>query len=111
MADQAEKAIFQLREAVKGLLVLKLGQDREELARVLTEGDLDDDHPNHLRCGDPSLSCRSTPTRPTRSSSSWCSAPQPVRRQASVEHLSKPRHRPAALVVETPQGLGLDHET
>src|SRR6478735_3613096 len=39
LADQAEKAVVQLREAVKSLLGSKMDQERAgELARVLTEG-------------------------------------------------------------------------
>ena len=46
LADQAEKAAFQLREAVKSLLVPKLGQERgEELAGILTQGTWTHDYP------------------------------------------------------------------
>ncbi len=48
------EGVFQLREAVKALLVPKLGQERgEELAGILTEGDLDARLSDHLRRGDP----------------------------------------------------------
>jgi ClpP class serine protease len=92
MADQAERAIFQLREAVKSLLGPKLGEERAtELARILTERTWTHDYPimfdvaKHL--GLPVGS-----DMPDEVVQLMGLFPQPVRRQASVEYVPKPRH-------------------
>jgi ClpP class serine protease len=98
LADQAEKAIAQLREAVKSLLAPKLGQERaEELAGILTEGHWTHDYPIMFdvaqRLGLPIGS-----EMPEEVIQLMGLYPQPVRRQSSVEYLSRRRDRdpPAA---------------
>jgi ClpP class serine protease len=91
LADQAEKAIAQLREGVEALLVPKVGPERaKELARVLTEGTWTHDYPITLdearRLGLPVGS-----DMPDEVMQLMGLFPQPVRRQASVEYLPQPR--------------------
>jgi ClpP class serine protease len=98
LADQAEKAIIQLREAVKGLLSSKLGQERaEELARILTEGTWTHDYPITFEMAQ-YLKLLVSSAIPDEVMQLMNLYPQPVRRQASVEYLSQPRHleRPGA---------------
>jgi ClpP class serine protease len=92
LADQAEKAIAQLRQGVKTLLASKIGQERaEELARVLTEGTWTHDYPITFdvaqRLGLPVDS--NIPDEVMKLMELF---PQPTRRQASVEYLPYPRH-------------------
>jgi ClpP class serine protease len=100
LADQAEKAIVQLREAVKALLSPKLGQERaEELARILTEGTWTHDYPITFEMAQ-NLKLPVSSAIPEEVMQLMSLYPQPVRRQASVEYLSQPRHleRPGALL-------------
>ena len=97
LADQAEKAIFQLREAVKALLAPKVGQERaEELARILTEGTWTHDYPITFEMAQ-QLKLPVGSDIPEEVMQLMGLYPQPVRRQASVEYLSQPRRleRPA----------------
>jgi ClpP class serine protease len=92
LADQAEKAIAQLRQGVETLLASKIGQERaEELARVLTEGTWTHDYPITFdvaqRLGLPVDS--NIPDEVMKLMELF---PQPTRRQASVEYLPYPRH-------------------
>lgn len=92
LADQAEKAVVQLREGVRALLASKMDQERAgELARVLTEGTWTHDYPITLdvaqRLGLPVNS-----NMPDEVMELMGLFPQPVRRQASVEYLPRPRH-------------------
>jgi ClpP class serine protease len=92
LVDQAEKAIAQLREGVEALLAPKLGPERAgELARVMTEGTWTHDYPIMFdvaqRLGLPVSS-----DMPAEIMELMGLFPQPVRRQASVEYLPKPRH-------------------
>jgi ClpP class serine protease len=98
LADQAEKAIIQLREFVKGLLASKLGPDRaDELARLLTEGTWTHDYPITFDAAQ-QLSLPVSSDMPDEVMQLMGLYPQPTRRQASVEYLSRPRRaeRPAA---------------
>jgi ClpP class serine protease len=98
LADQAEKAIIQLREFVKGLLASKLGPDRaDELARLLTEGTWTHDYPITFDAAQ-QLSLPVSSDMPDEVMQLMGLYPQPTRRQASVEYLSQPRRakRPAA---------------
>jgi ClpP class serine protease len=91
LADQAEKAITQLREGVKAMLATKMGQEQAgELARVLTEGTWTHDYPitfdEAQRLKLPVVS-----DMPDEIMQLMGLFPQPVRRQASVEYLPRPR--------------------
>ena len=104
LADQAEKAAFQLREAVKSLLVPRLGQERgEELAGILTQGAWTHDYPITF---DEATQLRLPVSSgmPDEVMQLMGLYPQPVRRQASVEYLSKHRRRepPAARIRGAP---------
>ena len=104
LADQAEKAAFQLREAVKSLLVPKLGPERgEELAGILTQGAWTHDYPITF---DEATQLRLpvSSDMPDEVMQLMGLYPQPVRRQASVEYLSKHRRRepPAARIRGAP---------
>lgn len=102
LADQAEKAIVQLREAVRPMLAQKVGADRaDELARVLTEGTWTHDYPITFDTAQQlGLPVRSD--MPDEVMQLMGLYPQPVRRQASVEYLAQPRRleRPQARFVE-----------
>jgi ClpP class serine protease len=98
LADQAEKAIAQLRESVKELLEGKPSNGRapEELARLLSEGTWTHDFPiTFERAKALGLNVRSDiPDDVLKLMSLF---PQPMRTQPSVEYLPGPRtRRPAA---------------
>jgi ClpP class serine protease len=110
LADQAEKAAFQLREAVKSLLVPRLGQERgEELAGILTQGSWTHDYPITFDVAT-QLQLPVSSEMPDEVMQLMGLYPQPVRRQASVEYLSKRRRReaPAARIRGAP---GPDRES
>ncbi len=104
MADQAEKAIFQLREAVKALLVPKLGQEPGGGAGPRPDrGDLDARLSDHLRCGDPVEVAG--PLRRARRGHRAHGAVPPARPAAGERRVPFETSPPAgALVVETPEG-------
>jgi ClpP class serine protease len=92
LADQAEKAIVQLSEGVRALLSSKMDQDRAgELARVLTEGTWTHDYPITFDVAQ-RLGLPVNGNMPDEVMELMGLFPQPVRRQASVEYLPKPRH-------------------
>jgi ClpP class serine protease len=91
LADQAEKAIAQLRERVAALLASKVGPERAgELARVLTEGTWTHDYPITFDVAQ-GLKLPVGSGMPDEIMELMGLYPQPVRRQASVEYLSQPR--------------------
>jgi ClpP class serine protease len=92
MADQAEKAMCQIKESVRELLEDKTAPERaEELSRMLSEGRWTHDHPITLeRAQQFGLPARSDiPEDVVQLMSLY---PQPVRRQPTVEYLPIPRH-------------------
>jgi ClpP class serine protease len=92
LADQAEKAIFQLREAVKSMLATKIGKERAaELAEVLTEGTWTHDYPITFGVAE-HLGLPVGADMPDEVLQLKALFPQAVRRTASVEYLPKPRH-------------------
>ena len=92
LADQAEKAVVQLREGVRALLASKMDQERAgELARVLTEGTWTHDYPITLDVAQ-QLGLPVNSNMPDEVMELMGLFPQPVRRQASVEYLPRPRH-------------------
>ncbi len=98
LADQAEKAIAQLREVVQALLGSKMDRERAgELAGVLTEGTWTHDYPISFEAAR-GLGLPVSSDMPDEVLKLMGLFPQPVRRQASVEYLPRPRHldRPAS---------------
>ena len=91
LADQSEKAIIQLRGSVKSILTSKVGEERaEELAHVLTEGTWTHDYPITFDVAQ-QLKLPVSSAMPDEVMQLMGLYPQPIRRQASVEYLSKPR--------------------
>jgi len=94
LADQAEKAIIQLRESVQELLNGKPANGRgpDELARILSEGTWTHDYPiNYDRAKALGLPVRADiPDDVLKLMSLY---PQPTRTQPSVEYLPGPRSR------------------
>ena len=93
LADQADKAMVQLREGVKKLLASKMDQERAgELASVLTEGAWTHDYPISFEVAQ-LLGLPVHSNMPDEVMELMGLFPQPVRRQPSVEYLPKPRRR------------------
>jgi len=91
LADQAEKAIAQLRESVAALLTSRVGPERAaELARTLTEGTWTHDYPISVDVAH-QLGLPVSTGMPEEIMQLMGLYPQPVRRQASVEYLPQPR--------------------
>ncbi len=91
LADQAEKAMSQVRESVRELLADKCTEQKaEELARLLSEGTWTHDHPiTYERARSFGLPVRSD--IPAEFLDLMNLYPQPVRRQPTVEYLPEPR--------------------
>ena len=91
LADQAEKALSQLRESVTELLVDKLPKEKvEELARLLSQGTWTHDHPiTYETAKSFGLPVRSD--MPAEFLDLLSLYPQPVRRQPTVEYLPERR--------------------
>ena len=91
LADQAEKAITQVRESVRELLTGKLTPEKaEELARLLSEGTWTHDHPiTYGKAKGFGLPVRSD--MPAEFLDLMNLYPQPIRRQPSVEYLPERR--------------------
>ena len=90
LADQAEKAMTQVRESVQELLVPKLAEKAEELARLMSEGTWTHDHPiTYEKAQGFGLPVRCD--IPSEFLDLMNLYPQPVRRQPTVEYL--PEHR------------------
>jgi len=93
LADMAEKAARQVREAVEELLRKNYPEeDAVRLARVLSEGGWTHDHPITLDQAR-SLGLRVTGDMPREFYQLMSLYPQPTRRQPTVEYLPIPRHR------------------
>jgi ClpP class serine protease len=90
-ADQAEKAMKQLRESVRELLADKTSPEKaEELARLLSEGNWTHDYPiTYETAKSFGLPVRSD--IPTEFLDLMQLYPQPIRRQPAVEYLHRPR--------------------
>ena len=96
MADQAEKAIVQVREAVKELLRnTSSNGNADELARLLSEGTWTHDYPiTYDRAK--TLGLPVSPDMPDDILKLMSLFPQPTRTQPSVEYLPVPRTRRAS---------------
>ena len=92
LADQSEKAIHQIRDAVRNLLDDKMPQDKaEELATLLSQGTWTHDYPITLERAK-ELGLPVSADIPDDVVKLMTLFPQPVRRQPSVEYLPVPRH-------------------
>ena len=91
LADQAEKAMLQVRESVHELLAGKCPQGKaEELARLLSKGTWTHHHPiTYERAKSFGLPVRCD--IPAEFLDLMNLYPQPVRRQPTVEYLPEPR--------------------
>jgi ClpP class serine protease len=93
MADQAEKAIFQVRESVKELLQGKPTNGKvDELARLLSEGTWTHDFPITFERAQ-ALGLPVSSNIPDDVLKLMALYPQPTRTQPSVEYLPGPRTR------------------
>ena len=94
LADQAGKAIPQVREAVRELLADKTSAEKaDELARLFSEGTWTHDHPITFETAR-SLGLPVRSDIPAEFLDLMALYPQPVRRQPGVEYLPKRRHVP-----------------
>jgi ClpP class serine protease len=95
LADQAEKAVAQVREVVKELLADKYPPERaDELARMASEGRWTHDRPityDEIK----GLGHPVSDQLPKEFLELMTLYPQPVRATPSVEYLKRPRHRDA----------------
>jgi ClpP class serine protease len=91
LADQAEKAMAQVKQGVRDLLASKCPEGKaEELAKLLSEGTWTHDHPITFE----TAKAYGLPVRsdiPAEFLDLMSLYPQPVRRQPSVEYLPEPR--------------------
>ncbi len=91
LADQAEKALSQVRESVRELLATKCADGKaEELAQLLSDGTWTHDHPITYE----TAKSFGLPVRadiPSEFLDLMSLYPQPVRRQSIVEYLPEPR--------------------
>jgi ClpP class serine protease len=92
LADQAEKAIVQLRTEVKQLLEHSLDGKADELARLLSEGTWTHDYPITFERAK-ALGLPVNSNLPEDVMKLMSLFPQPVRQQPSVEYLPVPRTR------------------
>jgi ClpP class serine protease len=91
LADQAEKAMVQVRKSVQELLAAKSPDGKaEELARLLSEGTWTHDHPITYETAQ-SFGLPVRCDMPAEFLDLMNLYPQPVRRQPTVEYLPEPR--------------------
>jgi ClpP class serine protease len=94
LADQARKAMNQIREGVSELLRGKCPEGKaEELSRLLSEGTWTHDHPITLEAAQQYCLPVSS-AMPAEILELMSLYPQPVRRQPTVEYLPEPRRMP-----------------
>jgi ClpP class serine protease len=93
LADMGKKAIAQIREQAKSLLVKKYGTEKaEELAKTLTEGRWTHDYPITFEEA-MKLGLHVTKGIPAELYQLMSLYPQPVRQQPSVEYIPVPKFR------------------
>ncbi|GIW42696.1 MAG: hypothetical protein KatS3mg076_3273 [Candidatus Binatia bacterium] len=91
LADQAEKAMAQVRESVAELLAGRYPEERvEEISRLLSEGRWTHDHPITYEAAC-SLGLRVSREMPREFLDLMRLYPQPTRRQPGVEYIPEPR--------------------
>ncbi|MGK7346611.1 MAG: SDH family Clp fold serine proteinase [Candidatus Nitrospinota bacterium M3_3B_026] len=94
LADQAEKAIEQLQQALKELLADKMApEEAENLARTLTEGRWTHDYPITFEEAK-KLGFNVSDDMPEDVLKMMALYPQPIRRQQAVEYTPSPRRTP-----------------
>jgi len=95
LADQARKAMAQVKASVKDLLVDNLPEERaEEVATVLTEGRWTHDYPITFEEAKTLIGLPVKGEIPQDFLQLMSLFPQPVRRQPSVEYLPIPHRKP-----------------
>ncbi len=93
MADQAEKALEQVKESVQELLADKCPPEKaEELATLLSQGKWTHDHPITLEAAR-EFGLPVSDDMPEEIMKLMTLYPQPVKQQPTVEYLPIPRHR------------------
>jgi len=96
LADVGKKAISQIREQAKSLLLAKYGTEKaEELAQILTEGRWTHDYPITFEEAT-KLGLHVTKGIPAELYQLMSLYPQPVRQQPSVEYIPVPKFRKPA---------------
>ncbi len=91
LADQAEKAIWQIREGVREFLADTMAPEKaDELARLMSEGTWTHDHPISFKQAK-QLGLPVTSDVPKEVLELMEFFPQPVRQQSAVEYLPVPR--------------------
>jgi ClpP class serine protease len=91
LADQAEKAIWQIREGVREFLADTMAPEKaDELARLMSEGTWTHDHPISFEQAK-ALGLPVTSDMPKDVLELMEFFPQPVRQQPAVEYLPVPR--------------------
>ncbi len=107
LADIAEKAIAQMREAVEKLLQDKFPPEKaRELARIMTEGRWTHDHPITYEDAK-ALGLPVSNEMPEEVLNLMSLYRQPVRGTPTVEYLPLPRHRGPAGTTPSPRTQGL----
>jgi ClpP class serine protease len=92
LADQAEKAMAQVRASIKELLRRKCSEEKaDSLAQILSEGRWTHDYPITAEAAR-ELGLPVNTEMPKEIFQLMNLFPQPVRRQQSVEYLPRPRH-------------------
>jgi len=92
LADQAEKAVSQVRSSVRELLLTKCSEEKaDELSRLLSEGTWTHDHPITFETAK-SFGLPARCNIPSEFLDLMSLYPQPVRRQPTVEYLPQRRH-------------------
>ncbi len=92
LADQAEKAVSQVRSSVRELLLTKCSEEKaDELSRLLSEGTWTHDHPITFETAK-SFGLPARCDIPSEFLDLMSLYPQPVRRQPTVEYLPQRRH-------------------
>ena len=92
LADQAEKAVSQVRSSVRELLLTKCSEEKaDELSRLLSEGTWTHDHPITFETAK-SFGLPARCNIPSEFLDLMSLYPQPVRRLPTVEYLPQRRH-------------------
>ncbi len=91
LADQAEKAVAQVKATVKDLLIDNMIEERaEEVAAVLTEGNWTHDYPITIEHARELVGLSVSSEMPEEFLQLLSLYPQPIRKQPTVEYLPTP---------------------
>jgi ClpP class serine protease len=91
LADQAEKAVTQIRQSVCDFLASRVGEKASELAKLLSEGTWTHDHPITYETAK-SFGLPVSSEMPSELFDLMGLYPQPVRHQPTVEYVPERRH-------------------